>query len=84
VELRGAHEQGRSAGRLASVALHVSDLTHAALARMLGARRPTVSSAVGRLAARGLLAQEHRGAWVLRGDPRDGLGREPGPAPTPA
>jgi CRP/FNR family transcriptional regulator, cyclic AMP receptor protein len=62
------------------VELQIPNLTHEALAQMLGARRPTVTSAVGRLAARGLLTQEHRGAWVLHGDPRDGLERDPAPA----
>lgn len=48
-------------------------LTHEALAVMLGARRPTVTSALRRLAARGLLTQERRGAWLLHGDARAGL-----------
>lgn len=62
------------------VELQLPNLTHDALATMLGARRPTVTTAVRRLAARGLLTQEHRGEWVLHGDPRDGLVREPVPA----
>jgi CRP/FNR family transcriptional regulator, cyclic AMP receptor protein len=50
-------------------------LTHEALAVMLGARRPTVTSALRRLAARGLLTQERRGAWLLHGDALAGLER---------
>jgi CRP/FNR family transcriptional regulator, cyclic AMP receptor protein len=58
------------------VELVLPRLTHDSLAVMLGARRPTVTSAVRRLADRGLVSQPRRGVWVLHGDPRAGLGRD--------
>lgn len=57
------------------VELVLSGLTHEVLAVMLGARRPTVSAALRRLAELGLITQERRGAWLLHGDPREGLER---------
>lgn len=39
------------------------------LAEMVGARRPTVSLALGRLCERGLLASHEPGCWVLEGQP---------------
>jgi CRP/FNR family transcriptional regulator, cyclic AMP receptor protein len=53
--------------------LVLAGLTHEALAVMLGARRPTVTSALRRLGERGLLRQERRGAWLLCCDARAGL-----------
>lgn len=44
------------------------------LAEMIGARRPTVSMALGRLCERGLLTRPEPGCWVLLGPP-------PEPAP---
>jgi CRP/FNR family transcriptional regulator, cyclic AMP receptor protein len=64
---------GRVTARGCELAL--PGLTHDALAVMLGARRPTVSSALGRLDERGLLTQERRGAWLLHCDAATGLGR---------
>lgn len=39
------------------------------LAEMVGARRPTVSMALGNLCERGLLARPEPGCWVLLGSP---------------
>ena len=43
-------------------------LTHSALARLVGARRPSVTSALGELARERLLERTEDG-WLLRGDP---------------
>jgi CRP/FNR family cyclic AMP-dependent transcriptional regulator len=43
-------------------------LTHSALARLVGARRPSVTSAIGDLGRDGLLERTEDG-WLLRGDP---------------
>jgi CRP/FNR family transcriptional regulator, cyclic AMP receptor protein len=48
-------------------------LTHALLARVVGARRPSVSTALGRLQDRGLLERLPNGHWLLLGDPPSGL-----------
>jgi CRP/FNR family transcriptional regulator, cyclic AMP receptor protein len=44
-------------------------LPQAVLAEMVGARRPTVSLALGSLRERGKLVTLEPGHWVLRGDP---------------
>ncbi len=44
-------------------------LTHQALANLTGARRPSVTTALGQLASRGLLRRRPDGSWLLRGDP---------------
>jgi CRP/FNR family cyclic AMP-dependent transcriptional regulator len=44
-------------------------LTHLNIARLVGARRPTVTSALSRLVHGGLLLQERNGHWILRGGP---------------
>ncbi len=62
---------GRVTGR--GVELRLPHLTHAALATMLGVRRPTVSTAMRRLVAQGLVTQAGRGRWLLHGDPGAGL-----------
>ena len=49
-------------------------LTHATLALMVGAERPSVSSALGRLAERGLIARLESGGWRLRGLVPDNVG----------
>lgn len=51
-------------GRIVSVRL-----THALLARVVGARRPSVSTALGRLHDRGLVERIENGHWLLLGDP---------------
>ena len=44
-------------------------LTHALLARVVGARRPSVSTALGRLQDRGLIERMENGHWLLLGEP---------------
>jgi CRP-like cAMP-binding protein len=44
-------------------------LSHQALATLIGAQRPTVSTALGQLRERGLLERASDGAWVLHGEP---------------
>jgi CRP/FNR family transcriptional regulator, cyclic AMP receptor protein len=54
-------------------------LTHRILGQLVGARRPTVSTALSELAERGELVRRPDGAWLLRGDPPDAqtLARRP-------
>ncbi len=47
------------------------DVPQAVLAEMIGARRPTVSGALGGLCERGLVKADEPGRWVLRGPPPD-------------
>lgn len=49
-------------------------LTHATLALMVGAERPSASSALGRLTQRGLVARLESGGWQLRGPVPDNVG----------
>jgi hypothetical protein len=56
------------------VELRLAHLTHEVLAVLLGARRPTVTTAVRRLAAAGLLTNDPRGRWVLHGEPSADVG----------
>jgi CRP-like cAMP-binding protein len=42
---------------------------HRTLAGMIGARRPSVTTGLGHLAARGVLERRPSGGWLLRGDP---------------
>src|SRR3954452_15942370 len=55
-------------------------LTHRILGQLVGARRPTVSTALSELAEREELTRRPDGAWLLRGDPPDAesLARKPG------
>jgi hypothetical protein len=46
-------------------------LTHRILGQLVGARRPTVSSALSELAQRQELVRRADGSWLLRGDPPD-------------
>jgi len=46
-------------------------LTHRILGQLVGARRPTVSTALSELAERGELVRRADGSWLLRGDPPD-------------
>jgi hypothetical protein len=58
-------------------------LTHRILGQLVGARRPTVSTALSELAEREELVRRPDGSWLLRGDPpdADSLARKPpGPA----
>ena len=43
-------------------------LTHGVLGALVGARRPTVSTALGRLAREGQLRRQDDGTWLLSGD----------------
>lgn len=44
-------------------------MTHSLLARIVGARRPSVSTALGRLQERGLVERTENGQWLLLGSP---------------
>src|SRR4051794_4891199 len=57
-------------------------LTHRILGQLVGARRPTVSTALSELAERNELVRRPDGSWLLRGDPPDAesLARKPGAA----
>jgi CRP/FNR family transcriptional regulator, cyclic AMP receptor protein len=46
-------------------------LTHRILGQLVGARRPTVSTALSELAERAELVRREDGSWLLRGDPPD-------------
>jgi CRP-like cAMP-binding protein len=54
-------------------------LTHRILGQLVGARRPTVSTALSELAEREELVRRRDGSWLLRGDPPDAqtLARRP-------
>jgi CRP/FNR family cyclic AMP-dependent transcriptional regulator len=54
-------------------------LTHRILGQLVGARRPTVSTALSELAERQELIRRPDGSWLLRGDPPDAqtLARKP-------
>ena len=56
-------------------------LTHRILGQLVGARRPTVSTALSELAEREELTRRPDGSWLLRGDPPDAesLARKPSP-----
>jgi CRP-like cAMP-binding protein len=45
------------------------DLSHRVIGQLIGARRPTVSSALGELAHRGELLRRRDGTWALTGEP---------------
>ena len=51
-------------------------LPHRTLAGMVGARRPSVTTALGQLMARGAIERRQDGAWVLRGGPPAGAAIE--------
>jgi CRP/FNR family transcriptional regulator, cyclic AMP receptor protein len=53
-------------------------LTHEALARLVGAQRPTVSTALKGLALSGEIVRRRDGAWVLRPESQDRLNRMAG------
>jgi CRP/FNR family transcriptional regulator, cyclic AMP receptor protein len=44
-------------------------LPHRIIAQLVGARRPTVSTAIVRLVERGVLERRNGGTWVLHGEP---------------
>src|ERR671910_1393529 len=55
-------------------------LTHRILGQLVGARRPTVSTALSELAERGELIRRPDGSWLLRGDPPDASTLERSPS----
>jgi hypothetical protein len=61
-----AERWGRVAGEGVIVPLA---LTHRILGQLVGARRPTVSTALSELAERGELVRRPDGSWLLRGEP---------------
>ncbi|UGS36615.1 Crp/Fnr family transcriptional regulator [Capillimicrobium parvum] len=71
-------------GRVAREALVIPlPLTHRTLARLVGARRPSVTTAITQLTQRGLVSRRDDGAWVVHGAPPaelDRVGIEPLPA----
>jgi CRP/FNR family cyclic AMP-dependent transcriptional regulator len=71
-----AERWGRVAGDGVVVPLA---LTHRILGQLVGARRPTVSTALSELAEREELVRRADGSWLLRGDPPDAstLARRP-------
>lgn len=44
-------------------------LTHQVLGRLVGAQRPSVTTALSDLARRGVIERREDGAWILRGEP---------------
>jgi CRP-like cAMP-binding protein len=46
-------------------------LTHTIIANVVGARRPSTTTAIGRLTERDLLRRRSDGTWLLRGEPPD-------------
>jgi hypothetical protein len=48
-------------------------LTHRALADLVGAQRPSVSTALGALRASGAVERRDDGSWLLHGDPDEAL-----------
>jgi hypothetical protein len=48
-------------------------LTHQILAQLIGAQRPSVTTAVGELATAGLASRRPDGSWLLHGQPPDDL-----------
>jgi CRP/FNR family transcriptional regulator, cyclic AMP receptor protein len=45
------------------------DVPHRVISQLVGARRPTVSTALSRLASRGELVRRRDGTWLLTGEP---------------
>ena len=64
-------------------------LTHRTIARLVGARRPSVTTAITQLSSRGLLSRRTDGSWTLHGPPpeeleRVGAGQRVSAVPAPA
>jgi CRP-like cAMP-binding protein len=77
-------------GRVTSTAIVLPlRLTHRTIARLIGARRPSVTTALSELSRRGLVSRREDGSWALHGPPpeeleRVGLGQiSSAPAPAP-
>lgn len=57
-------------GRMTKDGARISlPVTHSVLASVVGARRPSVTTALGRLQDQGLIERLPEGAWLLRGTP---------------
>ena len=57
-------------GRMTAAGVHVPlRISHRLLGQLVGARRPTISSAVGQLATSGELVRRPDGTWLVTGDP---------------
>ena len=57
-------------GRMTAAGVHVPlRISHRLLGQLIGARRPTISAAVGQLAASGELVRRADSTWLLTGDP---------------
>jgi CRP/FNR family transcriptional regulator, cyclic AMP receptor protein len=54
--------------RVEGVTLHLP-LTHEMLAHLVAAKRPSVTTALGQLSARGVVTRRSDGSWLLHGDP---------------
>jgi hypothetical protein len=53
-------------------------LTHQLLAALVGAKRPSVTTALGELAGEGLIERRDDGSWLLHGEPPEEPGRPRG------
>jgi CRP/FNR family cyclic AMP-dependent transcriptional regulator len=63
-------------GRVEPDGVHVPlRLTHQSLGRLVGAQRPSVTTALRQLTDSGTVARLEDGTWLLRGDPPDTLER---------
>jgi CRP/FNR family transcriptional regulator, cyclic AMP receptor protein len=62
-----ADRWGRVSAR--GTVLGLTPLTHGVLARLIGAQRPSVTLALGKLRERGLIDRDPDGRWILLGDP---------------
>jgi CRP/FNR family transcriptional regulator, cyclic AMP receptor protein len=61
-------------GRVGPTGISIAlPLTHEMLGKLVGATRPSVTTALGRLAARGLLQRERGGVWHLSHAAREGV-----------
>jgi hypothetical protein len=56
-------------------------LTHDMLGRLIGAQRPSVTSALGRLGREGLVVRQDDGSWLLHGTPDEFGAPDRGAAP---
>ena len=52
-------------------------LTHEALAELVGAQRPPVTTALAELRRQGAISQRDGGVWILRGPPPAEMGERP-------
>jgi CRP/FNR family transcriptional regulator, cyclic AMP receptor protein len=57
-------------------------LTHALMGRLIGAKRPTVTLAIGELVDRGALSRRHDGAWILHREASEPVGWPLGASPS--